>query len=63
MRYHFLLSAALIAAGVLLYVYGVVIGRSGLGATLFMLGVACEFTFWMRLSAARKARRAEATAN
>ena len=58
-----LLSAALIGAAVLLYMYGVAIGRSGLGASLFTLGVACEFSFWMRLASARKARRAKATAN
>jgi len=62
MKYH-LLSAALIGAAVLLYMYGVAIGRSGLGATLFTLGVACEFSFWMRLASSRKATRAKATAN
>jgi hypothetical protein len=62
MKYH-LVSAALIGAAVLLYLYGVEIGRNGLGATLFTLGVVCEFSFWMRLAAARKARRAKVTAN
>lgn len=62
MKYH-LLSAALIGAAVLLYVYGVAIGRSGFGATLFTLGVVCEFSFWLRLAAARKARRDMRTAN
>jgi hypothetical protein len=60
MKFH-LVSAALIGPAVLLYLYGVEIGRSGLGATLFTLGVACEFSFWTRLAAARKARRAKVT--
>jgi hypothetical protein len=58
MKYH-LLSAVLIGAAVLLSMYGVAIGRSWLGATLFTLGVACELSFWMRLAAARKARRGD----
>jgi hypothetical protein len=59
MKYH-LLSAVLIGAAVLLPMYGVAIGRSELGATLFTLGVACEFSFWMRLAAARKSKRGKA---
>jgi hypothetical protein len=51
---HHLLSAALIGTAVLLYVYGVAIGRSGFGATMFTLGVACEFSFWIRLAADQK---------
>ncbi len=62
MKYH-LVSAALIGAAVVLYLYGVEIGRSGFGATLFTLGVACEFSYWMRLAAARKTRRAQVPPN
>lgn len=62
MKYH-LLSAALIGAAVLLELSGVANGRSGLGATLFTGGVACELWFWIRLGAAKKARRAKATTN
>jgi len=46
MKYH-LLSAALIGAAVLLELSGVANGRSGLGATLFTGGVACEIWFWI----------------
>jgi hypothetical protein len=62
MKYH-LLSAALIGAAVLLELSGVANGRSGLGATLFTGGVACELWFWIRLGAVKKARRAKAEAN
>jgi len=62
MKYH-VLSAALIGAAVLLELSGVANGRSGLGATLFTGGVACESWFWIRLGAAKKSRRAKATAN
>ena len=62
MKFH-ILSAALIGAAILLELSGVADGRSGLGATLFTGGVACEFWFWMRLSAAKKASRAKATTN
>jgi hypothetical protein len=58
MKFH-ILSAALIGAAILLELSGVADGRSGLGATLFTGGVACEFWFWMRLSAAKKASRAK----
>ena len=59
MKYH-LLSAALIGAAILLELSGVADGRSGLGATLFTGGVACEFWFWIRLGDSKKARRAKA---
>jgi hypothetical protein len=62
MKYH-LLCAALIGAAILLELSGVANARSGLGATLFTVGVACEFWFWIRLGPAKKARRAKATAN
>jgi hypothetical protein len=62
MKFH-LVSAVLIGAAILLELSGVADGRGGLGATLFTGGVACEFWFWMRLSAAQKARRAKATSN
>ena len=58
MKFH-ILSAALIGVAILLELSGVADGRSGLGATLFTGGVACEFWFWMRLSAAKKASRAK----
>ena len=54
MKYH-LISAALIVAAVVLELSGVANGHSGLGATLFTGGVACEFWFWMRRGATKKA--------
>jgi hypothetical protein len=62
MKYH-LLSAALIGAAVILELSGVASGRSGLGAALFTAGTACELWFWIRVGAARKARRARVSAN
>jgi hypothetical protein len=62
MKYH-LIGAALIAAAVALELSGVANGQSGLGATLFTGGTACELWFWIRLGAAKKARRARVTAN
>jgi hypothetical protein len=62
MKFH-LLGVALIGAAVLLELSGVANGRSELGATLFTGGVACELWFWIRLGAAKKARRAKAAAN
>jgi hypothetical protein len=61
MKYH-LLSAALIGAAIVLELSGVAKGRSGLGATLFTGGAACELWFWIRC-AAKKSRRARVTAN
>ena len=60
MKYH-VISAALIVAAIILEMAGLGKASGDLGATLFTVGAACEFWFWIRLGLAKKARRHEAT--
>ena len=54
MKYH-LLSAVLIVAAIVLEMTGYGKPGSNWGATLFVAGLACEFWFWIRIGAAKKA--------
>ena len=56
MKVH-LLSAILILAAIVLEMAGYGKPGSNWGATLFVAGLACEFLFWIRIGAAKKARR------
>ena len=56
MKVH-LLTAVLILAAIVLEMAGYGKPGSNWGATLFVAGLACEFSFWIRVGAVRKARR------